>query len=47
MDGVRYSFASGSARPTDGLLTFSKSPLKQLVYPHDDALVLTLEVGSI
>ena len=45
MAGVSYSFAPGSALPVDGILTFSESPLKQLVQPHDDALVLTLEVG--
>ena len=43
--GFNYGFASGSARPIDGLLTFSESPLRQLAHPHDDALVLTLEVG--
>ena len=43
--GVNYSFASGSARPVDGLLTFLEFSLLQLAHPHDDALVLTLEVG--
>ena len=42
---VSYSFASGSAQPVYGLLTFSESPLMQLARPHDDALVLTLKVG--
>ena len=42
MAGVNYSFAPSSAQPIDWLLTFSKSSLAQ---PHDDALVLTLEVG--
>ena len=41
---VSYSFSLGSAWPVDGLLTFSKLPLRQLARPHDDALVLTLEI---
>ena len=41
---ISYSFASRSARLVDGLLTFSKSPFKQLVQPHNDALILTWEV---
>ena len=42
---VNYSFTSGSARPVDGLLPFSESSLRQLAQPHDNVLVLTLEVG--
>ena len=42
--GVNYSFALGSARPMDGLLTFFESLLRQLAQPYDDALVLTLKV---
>ena len=45
MAGVSYSFAPGSALLVNGILTFSESPLKQLVQPHDYDLVLTLEVG--
>ena len=43
--GVNYSFTPGSARPIDGLLTFLESSLRQLAQPHDEVLVLTLEVG--
>ena len=46
MAEVSYKFAPTSAQPVDGLLTFFKSPLKLLVQPHDDAFVLTLEVGQ-
>ena len=41
---VNYSFTPSSIRPIDGLLMFSKSPLRQLSMPHCDVLVLTLEV---
>ena len=44
MEGVTYSFAPRSAQPIDGFLTFSKSSLRELAQPHDDAIVLTLEV---
>ena len=45
MDGVHYSFAPNNVRPIDGTILFSESPLRQLSTPHDDALILTLEVG--
>ena len=44
MVDVNYSFALSSIQPIDGVITFTKSPLRQLSMPHDDALVLTLEV---
>ena len=44
MVGVNYNFAPGSARHVDELLTFLESSLRQLAQPHDDALVLTLDV---
>ena len=44
MAGVNYSFASGSARHVDGLLIFSESSLQKWAQPHNDTLVLTLEV---
>ena len=44
MARINYNFAPGSARPVNGLLTFSESTLWQLAQPHDNALVLTLEV---
>ena len=40
MVDVNYSFALSSIRP------FTESPLRQLSMPHDDTLVLTLEVGK-
>ena len=43
--GVNYGFTPGSARPIDRPLTFFESSLLQLAHPHDEALVLTLEVG--
>ena len=43
---IHYSFASSNIRPIDGTITFSKSPLQQLSMPHDDILILTLEVGN-
>ena len=45
MAGVNNGFALGSAWPIDELLTFFESSLRQLAHPHDDAHVLTLEVG--
>ena len=42
---VNCGFAPESTQPIDGLLTFSKSSLRQLAHPHDDTLVLTVEVG--
>ena len=45
MIGINYIFALGSARPVDGLLTFSESSLWQFAQPNDNALVLVLEVG--
>ena len=44
MAGVNYSFASGSARHVDGLLIFSESSLHKWAQPHNDTLILTLEV---
>ena len=43
---LNYSFAPSSVLPVDRFITFSESPLQQLALPHDDALVLTLEVGK-
>ena len=45
MARVNYKFTLSSIRPIDGLITFSKSPLRQLSMPYYDALV-TLEVGQ-
>ena len=39
-----YSFVPSCIQPINGVITFSKSPLRQLSMPHHDALVLTLEV---
>ena len=41
---IHYSFAPNSVRPIDGTVTFFECPLRQLSMPHDDALVLTLEI---
>ena len=43
---INYSFASSSIRPIEGIITCFESPLSQLSMPHDDTLVLTLEVGK-
>ena len=43
---INYSFASSSIRPIDEIITFSESPISQLSMLHDDALVLTLEIGK-
>ena len=43
---LNYSFAPSSVQPVDRFITFSESPLQQLALPHNDALVLTLEVGK-
>ena len=45
MAGVQYSFAPSSVCPINGTITFFESPLHQLSMPHNEALILTLEVG--
>ena len=43
--GVQFSLVLNNVRSIDSTITFSESPLLQLSAPHDDALVITLEVG--
>ena len=45
MAGVNYSFSSSSTHPIEGLITFFEAALWKMSMPHDDVLVLTLEVG--
>ena len=44
--GVNYNFSLSNNHPINGLITFSEVPLRQLSMPHDDALILILEVGK-
>ena len=44
MAGVIYIFAPSSIRPIDEVITFTGSLVRKLSMPHEDALVITLEV---
>ena len=43
---INHSFAPSSIQPFNKIITFFESPLRKFSMPHDDALVLTLEVGK-
>ena len=43
---VQYSFTTASTRPIDGVILLSDQGDRELDHPHEDALVLTLEIGS-
>ena len=43
---VNYSFSPSTTCLIDGIITFFEAPLRKLFMPHDDALILTLEVGK-
>ena len=46
VDRECHSFSPSGVLPIDGTVTFFECPLRQLSTPHDDALVLNLEVGG-
>ena len=43
---VQYSFTAASIRPIDGIISFLDQDNRELGHPHEDALVLALEIGS-
>ncbi|KAL6320236.1 hypothetical protein AAG906_005306 [Vitis piasezkii] len=43
---VQRTFAKGSVRPINGIITFPPINANQVLQPHEDALILTLGVGK-
>ena len=43
---IQYSFSTNSLTPIEGFITFSKAILQQVPQPHEDTLVISVEVGS-
>ena len=44
--GANCSFTPSNIRPIDGVITLTESHIRKLSMAHDDALVLTFEVGK-
>ena len=43
---IQYNFTASSILTINGVITFSEAALKQVTRPHEDALVLNLEIKS-
>ena len=43
---VQYSLSAGSTQPINGVISLSNQDSRELEHPHEDALILALEMGK-